>query len=213
MNFLTVEQYQFVKKQAKKVLNTCVTSKDSKVVQAVQMLVSQEIAEKLNPISEEKQKILQPILTLQTKEQLESFINELKQYVIPFDIPTESEIKKLFLKDKKLKLPKLDQFNPKEVSYLSWFDSGTNRKYVVYREAGVLKGVRGVFSPSNIKGICTICNQHSKVGMIMVSKKGTALGTYTKRGNYICEDSAICNEALTDMNRFINFIDVMQQKY
>jgi len=58
-------------------------------------------------------------------------------------------------------------------------------KKLVYREAGTLKGVRGIFSLSNNKGICTICNQYSKVEMIMVSK----------RGNYICEDSELCNEA------------------
>ena len=116
-------------------------------------------------------------------------------------------MKKLFPKDKKLKLPKLETFDWQETSYLSWFDTGTNRKYIVYREAGALKGVRGTFSNSAKVGICTVCNQHAKIGLLLVSKKGTDLGTYTKRGNYICEDSESCNGALSDLDKFTDFVN------
>lgn len=206
MYFMTPEQFQFVKKQAKKILNTYTTSNDQKVIQAIQALVQEEINDKLTFPEIEQQLVLQPIFDIQSKEQLELFLKDIKQFVEPFKQPTDAELKKLFPKDKKLKLPKLGNFDWQETSYLSWFDAGTNRKYIVYREEGALKGVRGTFSNSAKVGICTVCNQHAKVGMLLVSKKGTDMGTYTKRGNYICEDSAACNEALSDLDKFTNFV-------
>ncbi|MDN4495158.1 FusB/FusC family EF-G-binding protein [Ureibacillus aquaedulcis] len=206
MYFMTPEQYQFVKKQAKKILNTYTTSKDQKVIQAIQALVQEEIDGKITFLEIQQQLVLQPIFDIQSKEQLELFLKEIKQYVEPFKQPTEAELKKLFPKDKKLKLPKLEMFDWQETSYLSWLDSGTNRKYIVYREDGNLKGVRGTFSNSAKVGICSVCNQHAKVGMLLVAKKGTDMGTYTKKGNYICEDSAACNEALSDLDKFTNFV-------
>jgi len=211
MNFLTVEQYQLIKAQAKKVLNANTMSKDQKVIQAVQSLVLEELQQKIQHISDEQINVLQPIFKLQSKEQLDSFLNEIKQYVIPFEKPTEQQIKKLFPKVKKLKIPALEQVDWKEIIFLSWFDSGTNRKYIVYRdETGVLKGMRGVFSHSEKDGICSICNQLSKVGMFMVSKSGTSMGTYTKKGNYICQDNNTCNTSLTDSSKLIEFIEKVQ---
>ncbi|MFC7686026.1 FusB/FusC family EF-G-binding protein [Ureibacillus sp. GCM10028918] len=207
MYFMTPEQFQFVKKQAKKILNTYTTSNDQKVIQAIQALVQEEIDDKLTFGEIEQQIVLQPIFHIQSKEQLELFLKDIKQYVEPFQQPTEAELKKLFPKDKKLKLPKLELFDWQETSYLSWFDAGTNRKYIVYREDGALKGVRGTFSNSAKVGICTVCNQHAKVGMLLVSKKGLDMGTYTKRGNYICDDSGACNEALSDLEKFTNFVN------
>ena len=210
MKFMNVEQYQFVKKQAKKILNANTTSKDQNVILAIQGLVQEEINNKLTFDDIEQQLILQPIFTVQTKEQLEQFLNSLKQYVKPFNVPTDTQLKKLFPKDKKVKLPKLDGTDLSELTYLSWFDAGTNRKYIVYYEEGMLKGVRGVFDHSEKKGICSLCNQHAKVGLLLVSKSGTQLGTYTKKGNYICENSEFCNEGLTDFSRLKGFVDNLQ---
>ncbi len=207
MQFMTPEQFQLVKKQAKKILNTYTTSNDQKVIDAIQALVQEEIDSRLTFQEIEQQLVLQPIFLIKSKEQLEHFLTDIKQYVEPFKQPTEAELKKLFPKDKKLKLPKLETYDWQEISYLSWFDAGTNRKYIVYREDGVLKGVRGTFSNSAKVGICTVCNQHAKVGMLLVSKKGADLGTYTKRGNYICEDSGSCNESLSDLNKFTDFVN------
>lgn len=207
MKFMNVEQYQFVKKQAKKILNANTTSKDPNVIQAIQALVQEEINNKLIFDDIEQQIVLQPIFTIQAREQLELFLDSIKQYVEPFKVPTDNQVKKLFPKDKKVKLPKMDGIDLRELSYLSWFDAGTNRKYIVYYEEGILKGVRGVFDHLEKSGICLVCNHHAKVGLLLVSKKGTQLGTYTRKGNYICENSDTCNEELTDFSRLKAFVD------
>ncbi len=206
MIFLNVEQYQFVKKQAKKVLNTYTSSKDQNIIQAVQVLVQEEINEKLTFRDIEEQLVLQPIFDLKTKEQLELFLEKIKEFVEPFKSPTDNQIKKLFPKDKKVKLPNMENFDLKEISYLSWLDYGTNRKYIVYYEEGILRGVRGEYRHSEKQGICTVCNQHAKVGLLLVSKNGTQLGNYTKKGNYICENSDTCNKALSEFSRLQNFV-------
>ncbi|QOV10026.1 FusB/FusC family EF-G-binding protein [Viridibacillus arvi] len=204
--FMNVEQYQFVKKQARKIANAYANTNDKHVLQAIQALVMESINEKLIGLDEVRSSIVKQIVTIQTKEQLENFIEKIKVYVTPFEKLTEKELKKLFPKDKKLKVPDLKNIDWTEISYLSWFDSGTNRKYIVYRNDNNIKSIRGIFSQSSKKGICTICNQHQSVGMFMSSKKGKVVGTYVKRGNYICVDSTACNENLTDFTRLTDFI-------
>lgn len=71
-----------------------------------------------------------------------------------------------------------------------------------------MKGLRGVFSNTEKVGICTVCNRQAKVGMLMTSKSGPTLGTYTKR-NYICEDSVACNETLTDISKLNDFVETL----
>ncbi|MGE7625168.1 FusB/FusC family EF-G-binding protein [Viridibacillus sp. NPDC096237] len=210
-HFMNVEQYQFIKKQAKKIASAYSNTKDEGVIQALQALVMESINEKIVELDEESLAILKPIVTIQTKEQLEDFIRKIKVYVTPFDKLTEKELKKLFPKDKKLKVPDLKNIDWTEISYLSWLDSGTNRKYIVYRNDNGIKSIRGIFSQSSKKGICAICNQHQTVGMFMSSKKGRAVGTYVKRGNYICVDSTVCNENLSDFKRLIDFIETINE--
>lgn len=208
-HFMNVEQYQFLKKQAKKIASAYSNTKDERIIQAIQALVMEDINEKIVDLDEDSLPILKPIATIQTKEQLEDFIRKIKVYVAPFDKLTEKELKKLFPKDKKLKVPDLKNIDWTEISYLSWLDSGTNRKYIVFRTDNGIKSIRGSFSQSNKKGICTICNQHQTVGMFMSSKKGRAVGTYVKRGNYICVDSTVCNENLSDFKRLTDFIETI----
>ncbi|MBK3497365.1 FusB/FusC family EF-G-binding protein [Viridibacillus sp. YIM B01967] len=209
--FMNVEQYQFLKKQARKMINACSNTKDKHVIEAMQALVMESINTKIVGITDDKLCLLKPIVNLQTKEQLEDFFKTIKTYVTPFEIITEKNIKKLFPKDKKMNIPNLKSIDWTEISYLSWLDSGTNRKYIVFRDESGIIGFRGVFSYSNKKGFCTICNQHHQVGMFMSSKKGKALGTYVKRGNYICTDSTACNESLTDFTRLTDFLKVITE--
>ena len=42
-----------------------------------------------------------------------------------------ANIKKLFPKAKKLKLPDMEEIDMKEISYLSWIDKGSSRKFII----------------------------------------------------------------------------------
>lgn len=61
--------------------------------------------------------------------------------------------------------------------------------------------------PIHLKGVCALCHKHSEVGMFHVKEKGKVEGTFTNRGNYICQDSQSCNNHLTSIEKVYEFVD------
>ncbi|KMJ55138.1 ferrous iron transporter A, partial [Bacillus sp. LL01] len=141
--------------------------------------------------------------------QAESFLSELKHYVIPFKNVTEKTITKLFPKAKKLKVPPLEEIDFKEISYLGWYDIRSERKFLIVDYNGKLKGIQGTFQESN-KGICSLCNQHQDIGLFM-SKVKAGKETYTNRGNYICSDSHKCNQNLITLDELNKFVELLNK--
>ncbi|HCD4696560.1 TPA: hypothetical protein NBR42_002643, partial [Staphylococcus aureus] len=68
-----------------------------------------------------------------TKKKAEHLLNELKVYIQDFEIPSSSQLEKIFRKVKKLKRPDINLIDTKEISYLGWNDNSSNRKYIVYK--------------------------------------------------------------------------------
>lgn len=103
-------------------------------------------------------------------------------------------------------MPAPENIDFREISYLGWDDKGTNRKYMISLLDGKLTGIYGTFKPLGKKGICAICNKLEETGMFLTEIKGSQLGTYTKKGNYICQDSRKCNENLISLENLHDFI-------
>ena len=123
-----------------------------------------------------------------TKKKAEHLLNELKVYIQDFEIPSSSQLEKIFRKVKKLKRPDINLIDTKEISYLGWNDNSSNRKYIVYKNLDdKFEGIYGEISPNKTK--------HNK-----------SSGTYTKKGDYICYDSFKCNQNLDDINNLYEFI-------
>ncbi|HLO12924.1 MAG TPA: FusB/FusC family EF-G-binding protein, partial [Pseudoneobacillus sp.] len=121
-------------------------------------------------------------------------------------------VKKLFPKAKKLRLPDLHDMDLKEVTFLGWNDKGTNKKYIIANQPNGFIGLEGSFTPASKKGICTLCSKHSNVGLFMSETKGTVQGTYTRRGNYICQDSMKCNENIISLEKLEGFVELLKGK-
>ncbi|MGE7922449.1 hypothetical protein ACQKND_04600 [Viridibacillus arvi] len=51
---------------------------------------------------------------------------ELKPYVLPFKTVTASTLKNQYKKEKKLKLPQLEEIDFQQICYLAWDDPGTH---------------------------------------------------------------------------------------
>lgn len=49
-----------------------------------------------------------------------------------------------------------------------------------------------------LKGICSICNRHSDVGLFTAKTKGPGQDNYIKRGNYVCVDNEVCNRYINN---------------
>ncbi len=56
---------------------------------------------------------------------------KINPYVIPFQEVTAQTLKNYFLRRKKLKLPDMEELDMKELSYLSWIDKGSSRKFII----------------------------------------------------------------------------------
>ncbi|MEY9976370.1 FusB/FusC family EF-G-binding protein [Lysinibacillus sp. RC79] len=208
--FLTVANYHLLEQQMNKIIKTLATTKDKDVILAVHGIVESEITAKL-ALSTEEAELIEQLFEVTNRTQGDAYLEQLKPYVIPFKAVTASTLKSLFKKEKKLKLPKLDEMDFQEICYLAWDDPGTHRKYVLLEQDEKLKSIKGTFSNDTIRGICAICNRHSDVGLFTTSVKGQIVGTFTNYSNYICADSQTCNRHVTDIEKTKAFFERITQ--
>lgn len=143
-----------------------------------------------------------------TKEQAERDLLHLKNLVEPFALPSESQIKKIFRKVKKLKVPAQASWDMKELTYFAWNDISSQRKYIV-TSAG--RGFYGTTSGS-IKNICAICQKTSQVTQFLATTKRGSDGTYTKNGTYICVDSVNCNRQMQKIEGLEHFLEIIKER-
>ncbi|SES90595.1 FBP C-terminal treble-clef zinc-finger [Salinibacillus kushneri] len=204
--FIRVYQFNYIKGQVQNLVNGHSTAKDESVLNTIKSMAIERVSALFPNMNEEQKQLFQPITSIDDKEKAERFIDQLKPYVIPFNV-TEQGIKKLFPKVKKLKIPALEDIDLREISYFSWVDYSANKKYIVIRRDKKLIGLQGSFTTSNQKGICSICNSYEDVGMFLVKKKGNVQGNFIKRGNYICQDSKTCNHNLMSLDKLYEFVE------
>ncbi|KPL58897.1 FusB/FusC family EF-G-binding protein [Rossellomorea vietnamensis] len=204
--FIRNDQYNFIKYQTQALINGYSTVNDLGVLQALRGLVHDKVMNLFEDLSPVQLKELESIVTIRDTDQAEDFLIGLKPFVIPFPALSDSTVKKLFPKVKKLKTPAWDEIELKDISYLGWNDYGQERKYIVAEYEGKLRGFKGTFKNSSKKGICTICNTFGSIGFYLSESKTSAHGNFVKKGNYICQDSDECNEKLKDKDKLDDFI-------
>lgn len=204
--FIRVDQFNFISRQARNLVNGHATSNDKGVKQTIKSMAIERVLALFPELTVEQEELLQPITTIKDKEDQEVYLAQLKKFVIPFKV-TEQGMKKLFPKVKKLKPPVIEKLDLQELCYLSWMDYSSNKKFIVIQSNGKLVGVYGSFDPIQQKGICSLCNGHEEVGLFLAEKKGQVQGTFTKRGNYICRDSEACNQNMTSLDKLEEFVE------
>jgi hypothetical protein len=211
--FIRSDQYHFIKQQLKQLINGHATVNDQKVLNALKSLVHDKVQGLFTRLNEDQSRVLSPITDIQDSTNAEAYLILIKPYVIPFRTIKEQDIKKLFPKAKKLKVPSLGGIDYQELTYLGWIDSGSNKKYIVIEFHDKLIGINGTFSNNSQKGICALCNRHEQVSMFLSLVKGkmSGEGAYIKRGNYICQDSEKCNQNLITLDKLHEFIELLSK--
>ena len=200
---LTVADICLIEQQLNKIIQAKATSKDNNIISTVKGLAVSELREKLKNADET---ILTAVENISDQMDAELFLNSLKAYTIPFKAISEAGLQKLFRKEKKLKLPKLEEMDWHSISYLSWIDAGTHRQYIVLENDGQYTALRGVADThKHIKGVCAICNHHSDVHLFTATVKGN-VDAYTSYSNYICKDIKKCNKNLSNYKRLEAFV-------
>ncbi|WP_010098892.1 FusB/FusC family EF-G-binding protein [Ornithinibacillus scapharcae] len=207
--FIRVDQYNFIKRQVQNIVNAQSTSNDHRVRSTIKSMAFERVCALFPDMTAEQEHILKQIPEIDDKEKADQFLIPLKQYVIPFAY-TEQRIAKLFPKVKKLKVPKEKDLDLQEICYLSWTDYSTNQKFIVINANGKPIGLHGSFDSSRQKGICVICNGFEEVGLFLTKKKGEVQGTYSKKGNYICRDSEVCNHNIVSLDPLQRFTDLLK---
>lgn len=208
-SFIRTDQFNFIKSQTKNLINGHSTAKDQGVINALKALATERVSGLFAELTDEQRQLLEPIVHVEDRETANHYLTQVKPYVIPFQELTETRIKKLFPKVKKLKAPLLDELDFKNISYLGWNDGGSNKKFIITPIDGKLVGIYGSFKSTNKKSICALCNGNEEVGMFTAELKRPGKDAYMTRGNYICVDSQTCNENLVQLDKLHAFIELL----
>ncbi|PQZ59352.1 MULTISPECIES: FusB/FusC family EF-G-binding protein [Bacillus] len=209
--FIRSDQYNFIKSQAYILANGHATANDRGVIAALKSLAIEKVLNVFENLATEQKELIDMVLTVENREDAESFLLKLNPYVIPFQEVTAQTLKKLFPKAKKLKIPDMEEINMKETSYLSWIDKGTSRKFIIAKNNNKFVGLQGTFQSINKKSICSLCHGHEELGMFLVEIKGKIPGTFVKKGNYICKDGVACNHNMKSLDKLQDFIERLKK--
>jgi len=208
--FIRNHQYNLIKKQANLLHHSCNTVSDPKVVESVRVGVQSVVAQAFPAVSEQQQALLDSVVSIYTAIDLDRYLRSLEPYLSGFEQVTDTQLKKLFPKNKKLKLPELAAIDYRFVTYLGWTDIATGKLFLVYRLGDRLVGIEGRFTPVHKKSVCFLCNRHEEVALFSAVtrlKPAKASSDYYKAiGNYMCIDSATCNRNITDITALEKFI-------
>ncbi|EPY11049.1 MULTISPECIES: FusB/FusC family EF-G-binding protein [Paenibacillus] len=208
--FIRNHQYNLIKKQATLLQHTCQTVADHKIVDTVRYSAFTKITEAFQSAEEQQLRLLERITTLDKTEEFSQFLLSLEPYLIEFEQVTDKQLKKLYPKSKKLKLPNMEGLDLRHTTYLGWTDIGTNRMYLIYQLDGRLVGIEGKFTQAKKKGTCFLCNRQEEVALFTAetkTKPANATPDYYKAiGNYMCVNSHTCNQNITDKTALEMFI-------
>lgn len=207
--FIKNEAYNFIKKQVDLIRDSRKKNADPRVIKAVIELANARISELFPYAGPELHRMLD-LSELKTDSEFDQYLQRLAPHLQPFTQMTEQQLKKLFPKSKKLKLPDLTKLDLNHMTYLSWIDISTNKKYIVYELNGELVGIDCKFSTLSKDNMCSFCNRFGQVAFITTvtkEKKSNNPDYYKSIGNYICLDSVECNKKITSVEYLSEFLN------
>ncbi|WP_338068316.1 FusB/FusC family EF-G-binding protein [Brevibacillus invocatus] len=207
--FIRNHQFNFIKKQSDHVQRAHHTVSDPKVLQAVIFQSEAKIMELFPELNEDQRKVLEPITTCKSAQDFSDYLQKVCEHTIDFPAISEAQIKRLFPKNKKLKLPNLSAMDVSKLTYLGWLDIATNKIYYVYQDQGKFVGVEGKFTPGSKKNLCSFCHGYEEVALVSaISKAKSSISPdyYKAVGNYMCVDTHQCNKQITDVSNLEGFI-------
>ncbi|WP_338452860.1 FusB/FusC family EF-G-binding protein [Niallia oryzisoli] len=206
--FIKNEQLNFIKKQIDFIKDSSKKTVPPTVLAAVIDSAHAKILDLFPNASVEQQEILN-LSRLKTDDEYKQYLLLLSDFLLPFPKINEQQLKKMFPKNKKLKLPDLSKIEHCQLTYLSWNDLGTNKKFIVYELDGKLAGIECKLTPTSKKNICSFCNGFGEVAYfstVTKAKKSKNPDYYKSIGNLICTDSSDCNKKITNVDYLTAFL-------
>ncbi|RAP28442.1 hypothetical protein C2W64_04876 [Brevibacillus laterosporus] len=209
--FIRNHQYNFIKKQTDILQNATLTVADLKVMEAVRYGSESKVIEEFPNATDIQKQLLEKISSLREAEDFQKYLCSLLPYLVEFPQVTEKQIKKLFPKNKKLKVPDLVTIDYHKVTYLGWINISSNKLFIVYHLKGKIVGIEGKYTIVNKKNICALCHGHGEVALFSAISKSRPVNAssdyYKAVGHYICINSHECNKRITDVTPLERFIE------
>jgi hypothetical protein len=206
--FIKNEQVNFIKKQIDLIKDSRKKNVPPNVLAAVIDLAHAKIID-LFPNATREQQVMLDLSKLKTDHEYQRYIEHLSEYTLPFPTITEQQLKKMFPKQKKLKLPDLSNIDHSRLTYLSWNDLRSNKKFIVYEVDGKMVGIECEFTPTSKKNLCSFCNCFGEVAYfstVTKAKKPKNPDYYKAIGNLICADSSECNKRIMNVDYLTTFL-------
>lgn len=208
--FVRNHQYNLIRKQTEWLQRATGTVSDVKVVAAARESVYMRIAETFPEASPPQSEILEQVTDCRTAEDFKRYLDALDPLRASFSPLSESQLRKLYPKVKKLKTPNLAAIDWRTVTYLGWTDVAANRLFLVYELNGQPVGIEGRFTPASKKGVCFVCNRQEETALFSAVTKHRPAGAspdyFKSVGNYICLHSDTCNRNITDVGALEKFV-------
>lgn len=202
-------QFNYIKERVAHLINVYNSVNDLNTIASIQEATREKILNTFQKVDSHIQLEVEKLMNYQlSKMQAEKILSTLQGYVLPFEHPSKKQVDKVFRKVKKLKTPLISNEVLLESTFIGWNDVASNRKYIIYyNDFGKLDGFYGDISNQTVKGFCSICNKESRVILFMRKTRTTSDGQYTKKGDYICFDSTVCNQQISDLSYFYHFLN------
>ncbi|GAA4712433.1 FusB/FusC family EF-G-binding protein [Brevibacillus fulvus] len=213
--FIRNHQYNFIRQQVRHILDALRTVSDPKVREAVRSSAEAKVVAAFPCASGEEKQWIERIFSLKSEAEYEEYLADLLPYVVKFPPVSDKQVKKLFPKAKKLKIPNWETLDFRTVTYLSWMDIATHKLYLIYAGDGGLVGVEGNYTMTHKKNMCSLCKGYGEVALVtaITKAKPAHLPDYYKAvGNYMCIDHRECNRRITDVSYLEEFMQSVLKK-
>lgn len=202
--FIKKHQYNYILKCLNDINNAFRSSSDKNIIEATKVYTYGKIINVFSNLSEEEKEILD-ITKIDDPLLIDGYLHNLNEYVYGMPNITNSQITKLFKKEKKFKLPSLDAQEAKNV-YLGWIDESLRKLFIAYNMGDNLIGMscRITNDSSNNTHICTLCNhvgRDNEVAFVSPICKTTGENSYKSIGFNICLDSSKCNKRIVSTEK------------
>lgn len=141
------------------------------------------------------------IEAVNSSEDVNRYLERIEAYTYSVSPIDQKQIQKLFKKEKKLRIPKMDKHNR---SFYGWSDEGKKKIYIIYQIEDKLLGMVcciGKLDASNTR-MCSICghmSDYNEVVPVSVKCKTEVKEQYHVIGFNICKDSDECNNRIVSL--------------
>ncbi len=204
--FIKKEQYNAINKHMKELASVLKFCPDTQVVESNKLHCELQIFNLFEDLDDQQMKQLE-LISIDSVKKIENYLANLDEYVYGMDGTTPMQLKKLFKKEKHLKLPSDEILTAPKV-YLGWQDTSNKKLYMAYYHHNTLLGMACKIQPAKptAANICKLCNHvggSSEVAFVSPVCKSSGDG-YRSIGFYACLDSQKCNERITSTINLVN---------